>query len=269
MMKTRIAIFSLLSLLFLLNGCLSKQIIKGDGNIVTKNVPVGEYTKINSAGSIQINYSQSDETPFLQVTTDQNIYDMFEFFVENNTTLVIRLKKEHRWDIHIRPTEFTVNTNSRKLEKADIAGSTIFNANSALQAEQLRFSLSGSGTINLNGPVESDKFETEIAGSATLNAYQLNTQEFKGNIAGSGTLNLGGKTQKAIFEIAGSGNVRAFDFRIEDMRCEIAGSGDIEAYVNNSINVSSAGNGRVKYKGNPSDIKRSIIGSGSVEKASE
>jgi len=245
------------------------QIIKGDGNIVTKDIPISEYTKINTAGSIHINYSQSDEEPFLQVTTDQNIYDIFEFIIENNNTLVIRPKKEYRRNTHIRPTEFTVNTNSRELEKAEIAGNTTFNANSPLKAEQLQLTIAGSGKINLNGLVEANKLGTEIAGSATLNAYQINAQEFKGNIAGSGTLNLGGETGKATFEIAGSGDVRAFDLQIEDMKCEIAGSGDIEAYVNNSINVSVAGSGRVKYKGNPSDIKRSIAGSGSIKKVEE
>lgn len=268
-MKTKITSGILLSLFFLLNSCLPGQIIRGDGNIVTNNIPIGEYTKIKTSGTIHFNYSQSDEMPFLQVTTDQNIYDIYEFFVEDNNTLVIRPKKEYRRNTFIRPTEFTVNSNSRELVKAEIAGSSTFDANSPLRGDQIHFNLAGSGKLNLNERVEAHKLSTEIAGSATVNAKQVYTQEFRGNIAGSGTLNLAGETGKAMFEVAGSGDVRAYDFRIEDMKCEIAGSGDIEAYVNQSIDVSVAGSGRIKYKGNPSNITKSIAGAGSVKQVNE
>ncbi len=81
----------------------------------------------------------------------------------------------------------------------------------------------------------------------------------------SGKLNLGGIIQKAYFDIAGSGTIRAFDLHVEDMKCKIAGSGDIDITANNSIDASIAGSGRIKYKGDAKDIKKSVAGSGSIK----
>lgn len=268
-MKTKLSALVIICSLLALGSCLPGKVIKGDGNVITKTIPITDYSKLQAAGSITINYSQSDEEPFLQVTTDENILEVFEFTIEDGSTLRIRPKKEYRRNTVFRPTEFTINTNSRKFEKAEVAGSTKFNANSPLQTDRLSLSLAGNGEINLNGRVDAAKVTSEIAGSATLNAHELFCNDYKGSIAGSGTLNLGGATEKAVFEIAGSGDVRAFDFRIENMKCEIAGSGDIEAYVDNRIDVNVAGSGRVKYKGNATDIKRSIAGSGSVKKVDD
>lgn len=268
-MKTIVHSFILLTCFFICNGCIPGQIIKGDGNIVTHEISITDYSRISSAGSVTINYIQSDEEPYLQVTTDQNIYEMFEFNVNDKDILQIRPKKEYRRNTTFRPTEFTINTNSHEFKGAETAGSVKFNANSPLKSDNVKLSLAGSGTINLHENAEIEELKTEIAGSATLNAHKLSCKNFRGEIAGSGTLNLGGKTEKANFSIAGSGDVKAFDLRIDEMKCDIAGSGDIEAYVNNSINVSIAGSGRIKYKGDPQDIKRSVAGSGSIKKVED
>jgi len=267
-MKTKLISLLLLFTLITFGGCLPGKVIKGDGNVVTKEVPVSDYTKVQAAGSITINYSQSDEEPYLQVVTDQNIFDSFEFIVNNDGALQIRPKKEFRRNTNFRPTEFTINTNSRAIAGFDMAGNSKLNVNSTIRSEGMRLSLAGSGNINLNHKAEVNKMTVEIAGSATMNAFELASDEFRGDIAGSGTLNLGGEGRKATFSIAGSGDVKGIEFVVDEMKCDIAGSGYIEIHANKSINVSVAGSGRVRYKGDPT-ISRSVVGSGSVKKIEE
>lgn len=272
-MKTKTMLACLASLLFILSGCMPGKVIRGDGDLVTHAIDISDYTHIQTGGaSMKINYIQSDEAPYFEITTDKNIYEMFEFITEDEKTLKVRPKKEYRSGKNIfrqynfRPTEFTVNTNSSKLKDVDVAGHIEFNVNSPLIAEDLDFSLAGSGYIKLNERTTANKVEIEIAGSATMEAVDLHCNSVDSNIAGSGTIKLSGSAEKASFEIAGSGDVRSFDFVVDNLHCSIAGSGDIEAFANNKINFDVAGSGKLKYKGNATDINRSIAGSGSVTK---
>jgi hypothetical protein len=79
-------------------------------------------------------------------------------------------------------------------------------------------------------------------------------------------MNLGGRIASASFEIAGSGTVHAFDLQTENVKCNIAGSGNLEISANSSIRADIAGSGKVKYRGNPSQIDMDAAGSGSIRK---
>ena len=50
--------------------------IKGDGNIVTKEIPISEYTQLKIGGNIEksvFNYSQKESHPSVQLTIDSNL----------------------------------------------------------------------------------------------------------------------------------------------------------------------------------------------------
>ena len=97
-------------------------------------------------------------------------------------------------------------------------------------------------------------------------AIKVYCEELNGDMAGSNTIVLGGTVGIAEFSIAGSGTVRAFDCTMDELECKIAGSGDIEAFVVNKIKAEIAGSGSVKYKGDPQDIQKKVMGSGKIEK---
>lgn len=257
---------SVLSALLLLNSCFSFQIIQGNGDLVTKEINIPDYTEIQAANSstIDITYAQTDGEAGLSIVTDRNVLDKYNIRVEG-ARLKILPKEEYR-HAFFRPTSFIVTTNSARLRKLDISGSAVFTANNPLHTDELDIDLAGSGRINLNDTVFTDRLEIDIAGSGTLNAPAVESHSFNADIAGSGTLNLGGHADRASFDIAGSGTIRAFDFQVEDMACDIAGSGDIEISVTSSIRADVAGSGRIKYKGDPQHIKKDIAGSGSIRK---
>jgi hypothetical protein len=247
-----------------MNSCNPFLLIRGDGNLVTQELTLDDYDKIEASHSIKVTYVQSEEAPTLTVTTDQNIMEKYIFRVKNSK-LQIKPKEEYE-HAHFHPTQFTVTTHSKGLRKVDLAGSVTFDLDGPFTGDKLGIDLAGSGTINLNDQVTVNELDVDLAGSATINAYKLNGKEFDGDVAGSGKINLGGVISKATFEIAGSGTVRAFDLQTEDMSCSIAGSGDIEISVSHSISASVAGSGRIKYKRDPQTIRKDIAGSGSIKK---
>ena len=264
-MKTRIIYLCLLVILST-TGCIPTQTIKGDGNITTENIPVSEYDCLElEGGGMVVNYTQSDAPEGLEIKTDRNIFEKYEFNVENHK-LKIRPKKEFRKHTNFRPTEFMVTANSRNLKKRAAAGSTHVNINSPLQAEEFEAGLAGSGIIQFHDTASFTNLKIEIAGSGDFVGHKVYCEELNGDMAGSNTIVLGGTVGIAEFSIAGSGTVRAFDCTMDELECKIAGSGDIEASVVNKIKAEIAGSGSVKYKGDPQDIQKKVMGSGKIEK---
>ena len=83
-MKTRIIYLCLLVILST-TGCIPTQTIKGDGNITTENIPVSEYDCLElEGGGMVVNYTQSDAPEGLEIKTDRNIFEKYEFNVENH-----------------------------------------------------------------------------------------------------------------------------------------------------------------------------------------
>lgn len=102
----KISLLFLICGLFLVSSCIPTQTIKGDGNITTENIPVSEYDCLElEGGGMVVNYTQSDAPEGLEIKTDRNIFEKYEFNVENHK-LKIRPKKEFRKHTNFRPTEF-------------------------------------------------------------------------------------------------------------------------------------------------------------------
>lgn len=266
-MKTKISFLLLTGILLLLPGCFPMQMVEGDGQLVNHQITITDYDELYAENAVMtIEYIQEDTAPYLQVTTDQNIYEMYEFFIKDGHKLMIRPKKEYRRSYTFRPTEFKVITNSRNLKEAGISGNIEFHANSPLAGNELELKLAGSGSINLHDTVTVDRLKISIAGSAEATANALFVDNIKGEIAGSGTMNLGGNGGKVKFQIAGSGDIHAYDLRMNEVDCEIAGSGDIEVYARDRIHSKIAGSGTIHYKGNPTDTHNDSFGSGALIK---
>ena len=127
-----------------------------------------------------VNYTQSDAPEGLEIKTDRNIFEKYEFNVENHK-LKIRPKKEFRKHTNFRPTEFMVTANSRNLKKLAAAGSTHVNINSPLQAEEFEAGLAGSGIIQFHDTASFTNLKIEIAGSGDFVGHKVYCEELNGD----------------------------------------------------------------------------------------
>lgn len=239
-MSKKLSFIILGSILLLAQGCIFFPAVKGDGNVTTHTIDISDYDQISvDASAAVFNYTQEESAPALTVTVDQNIYDLFDFKTDDNK-LVIRPKRENK-TLRLRPTQFTITSNSRQLKKVDLAGAEKFNVNSKLSSnDKIKFNLAGSVMLHMKDTVTVNQLEVSIAGSGTVDALTLYAKEFKGEIAGSGTFNLAGTGEKA-------------------------GSGLLETHATNNIYAEIAGSGNIRYKGDPS-IKEERAGLGSIKK---
>lgn len=212
---------------------------KGNKRIVTKEIAPADYSAINFSTSGKIIYCRRpDEAPFLQVTTDENILPLLEIEVKNNQ-LNIEVKDGNK----INPSQLTIQTNSRQLDKINIAGS---------------------GQIHQNGTLLSERLDVKITGSGNVIFDSLASGVLNVHITGSGNAQLNGTSREAVYTITGSGNIHAHDCSVEYLKCKITGSGNIRALADKTLDIKITGSGNVNYKGCP-QIDSSITGSGTIK----
>lgn len=226
-----------------IKSCTSSETIKGNGNVVSEEILITDYSGLDISIPSEIIYeSTSKVAPYFKIETDTNILE--ELIIETKDEVLIikpiqtgKLKRKN-----LRPTKCIIHTNSSSLSSVKKRGSGKVVVKDSLKTDELKFAVAGSGDI--------------------ITEY-LECSKLSIDIAGSGDIRLNGKANDTKIKIAGSGKVKAYNMQTNKLRCEIAGSGDIQANVTEHLNISIAGSGDVKYKGSP-EVKKKIAGSGSV-----
>lgn len=154
-----------------------------------------------------------------------------------------------------------------KTQKADVSveGSGEINQHNAI-AQGLVEEVHGSGRI-VAASLMSTMISLSVNGSGDMKTDQIQSEKLEAAVHGSGNIRLlAGTASNILLEIVGSGNIISGDVVGGTVSADMSGSGSISIGVMDALNASVAGSGAVRYKGNPSNISKSISGSGSVSK---
>jgi len=243
-------IFGMLA--FMTQGCTTDlnfitETIKGNGNLITKEISIADYDEIDIAGSIDLNYQQLDEQPYFQITVDENILEYLDIRVKDRVLYIQPVQTEtKRNSYNLKTTECIINTNSKQIKGVELAGL---------------------GNINLISDIHADKLKFELAGSAkVVSEKSITVKELEVELAGSGEISLKGNVEKCDIDIAGSGKIISPELSVKYLKCDIAGSGKVEIGVSESIKCDIAGSGTLIYTGNPSFVEQDVAGSGKLIK---
>jgi len=215
----------------------------GSGKPASEARAVGDFEAISVAGSFDVTVRQAAREA-VEVSADDNRLPLIETVVENTSagrTLVLRFKRGE--NVYPRG-KVMVAIDVVKLSSLAVTGSGDMQVG-ALKTPALKLSIAGSGDARLQG---------------------LATDSFEIRIAGSGDVRADGSARQLRLNIAGSGDAALGDLAAEEVVVSIAGSGDAKVNAAKALNVSVAGSGDVEYTGNPTTLKSSVAGSGSVVK---
>lgn len=218
------------------------ETVKGDGQIKKETRQVSAFTSLFSGGAmnVQIAYGNSNS---ISVEADANLLPFIETSVENGRLTIKSTKNKN-----LKPSsKITVYVSMTKI--------------TGLQ-------LSGSGNITGTGAfTNSGKTEISLSGSANLDLGFNSFQDLDLAISGSGNMNLkGSSTNNIEVKISGSGNVDCLGVSSNNVDVKISGSGNVKVNAKNSIDAKISGSGSVFYKGDATDIKSKVAGSGKVVK---
>ncbi len=269
-MKTRTFFFMACIILLATSGFAQQNTIEGDGNIITKEISISDYDEISYVGNVNIEYEQSNVSPYLKITTDENILSHLDIKIKGKT-LIIQPKDERKYfkgnsyGLNLKPTVCEIKTNSRELKDISAVGGGEFVAKTALKVDRLNVDIAGSSTINFDKRLEARKIDFSVAGSGDINATRLKVDNLDCSVAGSGSVLLKGEAERGDLSVAGGGDISAFGCVFRKLECSVAGGGDIEVYAAEQLDASIAGGGHIRYEGNP-ELSKNVVGGGSIKK---
>jgi len=211
--------------------------IAGNGHLVTSERIVSSFQKINSGSSVEIRFNTSPEYRVV-VTADSNLIEFVTSEIRNNT-LYIEIKNGN-----YSFTKILVEIYSPVLTSV---------------------SISGSGSFESNDKVTSSIFETNVSGSGYIKVT-LESEIFSSIISGSGNIYISGNNDNSNIKISGSGKFNGNEFITKYITINISGSGIANIFVTDNLNAIVSGSGEINYRGNPSDVKTNISGSGKINR---
>ena len=78
-------------------------------------------------------------------------------------------------------------------------------------------------------------------------------------------INVSGSARRVTVSLNGSGNIQCGDLEAQAVDVGLNGSGDVTVYASQHLGVTIRGSGSVHYRGNPTEVSQSVLGSGSVD----
>ncbi|MDR1161323.1 MAG: DUF2807 domain-containing protein [Tannerellaceae bacterium] len=249
--------------------------IKGNGNVITKEIQVSDFKSItvgpgvecsnrffskNTYQSPVLNFTQTTGALALSITMDENLFSSLEIKSDGNE-LSIRTPR----GIVINPSKLEINASAKELKKVAVSGCIDFVTANAFRSDRLEIAISGASDVKINHPTQIDQFIIRISGAGDLIAEELACKELETNISGAGDIVLKGKADKARFTVSGAGDIKAYDFMVKDLECKVSGSGDAKITATETLNATVSGTGDIRYKGNARANTR-VSGFGDIRK---
>ncbi|MCD7978184.1 MAG: DUF2807 domain-containing protein [Tannerellaceae bacterium] len=234
--------------------------IRGNGTLTTKEREITDYNRIRIDGVYDIIYTQSEDTPYLEVTVDENLQPYVQVEVKDRTLTIgfKGIKVDHY-------TKFLIRTNSRWLKETRIAGNANFMLESPLSGDELVIKSNANSLIQLKHPVTLGKLDLNVSGSANIVVDKLEVEKLECSISGSGSITLKeGKALQGSYSITSSGDIHAFGVAVPDLSCRVTGSGTAEVHATDNLKATLMGSGHIRYKG-PTAVQQKKVGKGTIE----
>lgn len=195
--------------------------VKGNGKLSTKKITIDDFNAIKFDGVIDFNYEQSESTPHLEITVDENMHPIRKHRYPRPCP--------DRWIQRCQSRPFhqiLVKTNSKWLKEVKASGNANFIANSPLKGDELKINANSNCLVQLKQKVEVGKLDLNVSGSANMVVNELKTDKLECSINGSGTINLkAGNAEEADYSITTDGEIMAFGVAVPEVNCKITGKG--------------------------------------------
>ena len=251
---------------------------KGSGVVKEESRAVANFSKLVLALPATVTVSQGP-TESLTITTDDNLLPLMttrvagdELIIEGDKSRGFSTKREIKIRLTVKALNAIsingsgdVNGDQLKSDKFDIAiagsGDVKFKS---IRADQFRIGIKGSGDVTVDA-LESKSVDASIHGSGDIKLSSVQAGQVSISVNGSGDVYAAGNADKVDIEIMGSGDVRTRKLVTREAGVKIMASGDAEVHAKEKLTASVYGSGDVRYAGSPTNVSRTVRGSGSIE----
>jgi hypothetical protein len=108
--------------------------------------------------------------------------------------------------------------------------------------------------------------KAEMAGSGEIDISDVTKDKIVLVLSGSGDIRAKGQAAELDATINGSGNIQADGLKAGAVKVAVNGSGNAKVHATDSLTTEIRGSGEIIYGGNPTQVRNSVSGSGTVAK---
>lgn len=219
----------------------SREKIKGNGHIISKNINTASYDKVLVNGFFDVEFQSGEEGKIL-LKGEENIIEFITFTVENSTLKIATEKGK-----------YIVPSSGKKIQII-------------VPFESLNeVSLSGSGDIKSKNKITTDNFICDLSGSGNIE-LNVDAKNIKASVSGSGDVVLSGDSTNIQCKVTGSGDLNASKLKSKNAEVNVTGSGDCKVYCTDNLEAHVTGSGDITYFGDPNKKDTKVTGSGDISK---
>lgn len=201
-----------------------RETIEGNGNLVTREVPVSSFEILKASGVYELKLSQGDKES-VKIEADENLQQYFNVRNEG-ASLVIEMKDLKNKNMKNK-NKMRVYVTFRKLKELDIKTVGSVNAEKELSFGDLEIKNASVGKVDLRLSANTVRLDNSSVGNVTL----------------------AGKAQNAHFKNTGVGSLEAGSFVVQTLNIENNGVGGATVNAAKELKVKDNMLGRVKNKG--------------------
>ncbi len=216
-------------------GCEMGDCIKGQGDHTTTELHVAPFQRLILKSSIDVVLSQGAEQK-IEVVGQANLVKLISTQVVDGV-----------WRVNIEECF--------RSKKPLVVRITI--------PDLQEIVIKGSGNINSEGPFRTEAMDLTVLGSGDMD-LDLVAIRIKATVQGSGDVLLKGNATSFETRIQGSGDVDALELVATDVRAAIMGTGNVAVHCTGFLDASIMGTGDIRYRGNPTEVRQSVKGTGSI-----
>ena len=223
-----------------------------NGNLITSEIAVSEFDRINIRNHANVRFHQSEEFRVV-VTADRSLYESIEIATSGNT-LSIGMRRGSRSNVRLNVGQGNFNVGANRSHFAvDVYAPTLSGV-----------TVSGSGSFENTETLIVPAFAATVAGAGRVTSL-IESENFSATVSGSGRIIPVGSSQNAEIRISGSGSFRGSEFVINNATARISGSGSANVHAIENLNANISGSGSIRYQGNPR-VESRVSGSGRIRR---
>lgn len=201
-----------------------EETIEGNGNLVTKEVPVSSFESLKASGVYELKLSQAGKES-VKIEADENLQQYFNVHNEGRQ-LVIEMKDLKDKNLKLK-NKMRVYLSFKTLKELDLKTVGNVTADAPLTFADLDIKNKSVGKIDLD----------LTAAALTLSNNSV------------GEVTLSGKAQSAVITNRGVGHLKAGGFVVQTLNIDNSGVGGAEVNAEKGLTVKDTMLGRVKNKG--------------------
>ncbi len=240
-MKNVLKLF-VVALVLLVTSC-GEVIVNGEGNIVTQEKQVSDFSAVKISAPINAEIIIQPGVPTVSLSGYENLLKHL-IVKTNGSTLEISTDVEN------------ISWNTDKDVVATITVPSLNNID-----------LNGAVDAKVTGMIKSGELSCDLSGATSLLVDGVEVIDLNIDISGAGELKIKtGQAHNVQYDISGNGNVEAYGLQSSNVRADLSGASELQITALKTLNAEISGAGNISYKGNPT-IQTDISGAGEVNAA--